>query len=75
MVNHTKPNPTHKPGYQSYLLRLWRENGEDWSWRLSLQDTHTGERIGFACLEDLLRFLSDKTQSIPSTHPEGESGR
>lgn len=74
-MNQTKRNPTQKPGYQSYLLRLWRENGEDWSWRLSLQDTHTGERIGFACLEDLLRFLSDKTQSITLTYPEGESER
>ena len=72
-MNQTKPIPTQKPGYQSYLLRLWRENGEDWSWRLSVQDTHTGERTGFACLEDLLRFLSDKTQTISSTHSDKET--
>ena len=72
-MNQAKPIPNHRSGYHSYLLRLWRENEEDWSWRLSLQDTHTGERTGFACLEDLLRFLSDKTQGISPTCSDKET--
>lgn len=74
-MNQAKPIPAQKSGYQSYLLRLWRENGEDWSWRLSLQDTYTGERTGFACLEDLLRFLSEKTQAISPTYSDEETER
>jgi hypothetical protein len=48
--------------YISYLLRAWRSNGEGGSaWRASLEDPHTGERMGFACLEDLFNFLRQET--------------
>ena len=44
--------------YFSYLLRLWRASGvEPAVWRMSLEDPHTGERIGFADLESLFAFL------------------
>lgn len=44
--------------YFSYLLRLWRASGvEPTVWRMSLEDPHTGERIGFASLESLFAFL------------------
>ena len=44
--------------YVAYLLRLWREtSGESTRWRASLQDPHSGERVGFASLEELFEFL------------------
>jgi hypothetical protein len=48
--------------YLAYLLRLWREgSSESTRWRASLQDPHTGERVGFASLEDMFGFLRRET--------------
>ncbi|MGD8793934.1 MAG: hypothetical protein PVF47_15385 [Anaerolineae bacterium] len=51
--------------YRSYLLRLWLEHGENPNlpgvWRYSLEDPHTGEKLGFASLESLLAFLQQQT--------------
>jgi hypothetical protein len=54
--------------YVSYMLRLWRA-GEDVVkcdeeqalWRASLENAHTGERRGFANLEELFDFLREHT--------------
>ena len=44
--------------YVAYLLRLWRETGgKSNRWRASLQDPHSGNRVGFASLEELFEFL------------------
>jgi hypothetical protein len=52
--------------YFAYLLRLWREKGgETTRWRASLQDPHSGERLGFAHLEDLFGFLRRETGDAP----------
>ena len=49
-------------GYRSYLLRLWRERGSaSIHWRASLQDPHSGERMGFAHLDELVAFLREQT--------------
>lgn len=49
-------------GYLSYLLRLWRERGSaSIHWRASLHDPHSGERMGFAQLDELLAFLREQT--------------
>ena len=61
-MNQTTTTRTESSGYHSYLLRLWFENGDGDTWRLSLQDIHTGARTGFACLEDLLNFLREQMQ-------------
>ena len=54
-----------KPGYRSYLLRLWQvRNGEEAHWRASLQEACTGERHGFAGLEALFEFLRDRTEGM-----------
>jgi hypothetical protein len=52
--------------YLSYLLRLWQtsDDGEQ-VWRASLESPGTGERLGFASIEDLIGFLLDRTR------PEG----
>jgi hypothetical protein len=66
---------TKQPDYLAYLLRLWREGGDDEDgdaahrgdvkrrleepavWRASLKCAQTGERQGFASLDELFGFL------------------
>jgi hypothetical protein len=57
-------NTRDAPEYFSYLLRLWRENGEDgMCWRVSLENAETGERVGFADLDELFDYLNQQTKS------------
>ena len=55
--------------YLSYLLRLWlaRERGRP-IWRASLQSPHTGERVSFCTLDELLAFLRRQTGTVPDSH-------
>lgn len=47
--------------YLSFLLRLWRsEPGKNAEWRASLQDTRTGQRIGFPSLDEMIVYLKGK---------------
>ncbi len=51
--------------YHAYLLRLWRVNtGRSTVWHASLEDSRTGERIGFADLRGLLAFLEEETSDV-----------
>ncbi len=43
--------------YRAYLLRLWRESDRD-PWRATLEDPHTGERLGFAGIDRLVAYLT-----------------
>jgi len=71
-----------RPDYLSYLLRLWRAGGDGGScgmeektvWRASLQSPQTGERIGFASLEELFDFLRRQT-GVASDSNEGNGGK
>ena len=50
----------------SYVLRMWRtRNGERSVWRASLQDVRSGERMGFAGLDEVARFLRAQTGYTP----------
>jgi hypothetical protein len=62
--------------YLSYLLRLWRveEDGEI-LWRASLEVTQSGERFGFASLENLLEFLKEQTQACSTSGTPGHESR
>ena len=58
--------------YVAYLLRMWRErSGESTRWRASLQDPHSGERMGFAGLEELFGYLRAETDDLPERHKGG----
>ncbi len=47
-----------KEYYYSFLLRLWRPgNDREPVWRASLENPHTGERLGFASPEALFDYL------------------
>ena len=57
-------------GYQSYLLRLWKEQNS-LGWRASLQDVSTHECHNFANLANLLAFIYDQVgQAIVEIEPE-----
>ena len=54
--------------YVAYLLRIWREEGgESTRWRASLEDPHTGKRLGFAGLEELFEFLIRQVDAAAET--------
>jgi hypothetical protein len=59
--------------YRSYLLRIWEERSPPdrvpnssspigW-WRFSLEDPHSGARLGFADFDQLIAFLKNQIQS------------
>lgn len=53
--------------YVAYLLRLWRTgDGGAPAWRASLEDAHTGSRIGFADLQSLFDYLRRQTEQSAS---------
>ena len=61
---------TEQRGYISYLLRLWStESGGKALWRASLESAKTGERRGFAGLDDLVAFLQEQT-AVPAAPVE-----
>ncbi len=52
---------THRETYRSYLLRIWYTGRPGVSdRRATLEDLKTGERIGFATLEQLFVFLMEQ---------------
>ena len=54
--------------YLSFLLRLWQAScGGGLVWRASLEDPHTGERRGFACLAELIACLEEEMMDRPQT--------
>ncbi len=61
MKNSTTSDPSEKK-YRAYLLRLWCADTLDRCWRASLEDPRTGQRIGFASLEQLFAFLMEQVE-------------
>lgn len=66
-----------KRRYTSYLLRLWpAADKSDLVWRASLESSGTGERWGFASLDELFAFLRQQTAGASdSSASKGEAGR
>ncbi len=51
-----------QPDYLSYLLRMWREDGEEQNdWRASLESALTHKRYVFPSLMELFAFLRRQT--------------
>ena len=71
--------------YYSYLLRLWQESGSSSQgapprdppqWRASLERPQSGERLGFASLQELITFLETETGvGSASLHSQEEEGQ
>ncbi len=56
--------PNETPSYFAFLLRLWRADGDVVpAWRASLQDSRTGEEVGFAGLHELFKYLQQRTEA------------
>ena len=57
------------------LLRLWRNGGGPQDWRASLEDLRTREKVSFAKLKDLVRYLEThkwQHESVPKKTPQAE---
>jgi hypothetical protein len=56
-------SPTKKPGeYMAYMLRIWPlRNKSRLLWRATLENAQTGERVGFASLDELFDYLRQQT--------------
>lgn len=59
-----KARQAQQPGTShSYILRLWRTSEQEvGDWHASLEDPFTGERFGFASLEQLFAFLMEQSE-------------
>ncbi len=51
--------------YLAYMLRIWlvRDN-QQILWRASVENAQTGERRGFASLDELLEFLQSQAAAM-----------
>ena len=67
----TRDGKTEK--YLSFVLRMWCDGKQGGRWLSSLQNPITGERIGFACMDELFEFLRDKTRQGEIFHRENDS--
>ncbi len=58
---------TNRP--RAYMLRFWKVGSVDShtipTWRFSLEDPHSGEKLGFADLQALIAFLQAELASDP----------
>lgn len=56
-------SPRRSTNYRVYMLRVWRENSASTgSLRLTLEDTRTGDRVGFTNWEKLATYLEGKIE-------------
>jgi hypothetical protein len=57
--------PLEQSRYLAYMLRLWQaKTAKTATWRASLESSLTGERQGFASLDDLFEFLRRETDAL-----------
>jgi hypothetical protein len=60
--------PDRPPRYGSYLLRYWEVRsdlpGQPSSWRFSLEEAGTGERVAFSDLEGVLDHLARALEAL-----------
>ena len=62
--------------YRAYLLRMWcPEHEESGCWSASLENSQTGERVGFASLEELFEFLMQVSEQPRKTVPPNQMER
>jgi len=60
-----------KPSYRSFLLRLWRREGDPNRPYVLLEDPLTGKRVGFSSLEALVTYLQTLYDELV---PDGSKG-
>jgi hypothetical protein len=75
MNDPAQPNTEEKKNAQRlfYVLRLWQVDGPQGSdWRASLENPGTGQRIGFASLEQLFGYVLDLTEGCRCEQPSDD---
>jgi hypothetical protein len=72
-MGQTSTDAEDRSSYLSYLLRLWQESKAERIWRASLENISTGERRGFASLDDLFGFLCQQAVAASESRPEAET--
>lgn len=60
-ASHLPDQPEPPPRYLAYLLRLRRDTPST-PWRVTLENPHTGERLGFATLPQFIAYLYEKIE-------------
>jgi hypothetical protein len=61
-------------GHIAYMLRLWRvENGVEVVWHASLQEVRSGERLGFAGLDEAVAYLRQQLETQPEPRSLGRA--
>jgi hypothetical protein len=68
--------PLEQSRYLAYMLRLWQvKTAKKTTWRASLESSLSGERQGFASLDDLFEFLRRETDALSRKEDdEGQAG-
>ncbi len=62
--------------YSSYLLRLWQTaSGGELVLRASLENAHSGERVGFANLDDLFEYLRARAGVVLEAERDPNGGQ
>jgi hypothetical protein len=61
--------------YLSFLLRIWKDPDFEDQWRFSLEETQTGERVGFVSLGRLADYLAQwiKNANEEIDHPSNST--
>jgi hypothetical protein len=68
--------PVEHSDYLAYLLRLWQAKIEgQTTWRASLESSLTGERQGFASLDDLFEYLRQQTGAASDGDDDEDTAR
>lgn len=62
--------------YLAYLLRLWQiQDKSKIGWRASLENVHTGEKLAFAHLDELVAYLRELIGLAPPADSLGKHER
>ncbi len=61
-----------RPSYRSFLLRLWRREGEKETPYVLLEDPMTGKRVGFSSLQALVTYLQALYDELVTAGSEGD---
>jgi hypothetical protein len=63
-----------KRRYFAWLLRIWESGEEGAPWQASLQDPHSGERIGFASPEGMWIYVKKRIATAKGQNQADQKG-
>lgn len=62
---------TTRPLRKVFIVRLWHDQDEQWTWQGEVQIAHTGETQRVHSAGELLDFLQATMTAVPPATPEG----